>query len=124
MYELVILQAKQASKYFLEEEQKEFLLGTFQTNQKPYIKKVNYRNGGTYQGQWLGGFRHGRGTMTWADGAVYEGEWNYGQAFGQGKFTHVDGDVYEGQWSNNKANGMGVYLNAKGARYEGQWKDD
>lgn len=43
-----------------------------------------------------GGFRDGKGTMTWADGAKYEGDWKMGYACGQGKFLHVDGDVYEG----------------------------
>ena len=49
-----------------------------------------------------GGFRDGRGTMTWPDGAKYEGEWKIGYACGSGAFFHADGDIYDGQWNNNK----------------------
>ena len=44
--------------------------------------------GAKYEGQWLGGFRHGKGRMKFADGAVYEGDWYLGHALGEGKFTH------------------------------------
>ena len=44
-------------------------------------------SGATYEGQWLGGFRHGRGTMHFRDGATYEGTWYLGRAHGYGKFT-------------------------------------
>ena len=44
-------------------------------------------SGATYSGQWLGGFRHGKGKITFTDGAVYEGDWNLGHAQGEGKFT-------------------------------------
>jgi hypothetical protein len=53
-------------------------------------------SGATYKGEWLGGFRHGRGTMRWSDGAVYEGEWYLGRSWGKGKFTHTKGEIYEG----------------------------
>lgn len=26
-----------------------------------------------YSGEWIGGMRHGTGTMTWSDGAIYQG---------------------------------------------------
>ena len=29
----------------------------------------------TYDGEWLGGFRHGQGTMIFADGTTYQGSW-------------------------------------------------
>jgi hypothetical protein len=65
------------------------------------IKKVyTYSRGGVYDGYWLGGFRDGRGTMTWPDGAVYRGFWSYGYPSGEGKFTYPDSDVYDGQWTN------------------------
>ena len=57
-----------------------------------------YKNGGVYEGQWLGGFRHGQGKMTWSDSASYEGNWEYGKPKGFGRFTHIDGEVFEGEW--------------------------
>lgn len=60
--------------------------------------KFSYPSGAYYKGEWLGGFRHGTGSMTWPDGAQYQGSWSYGFPFGFGKFTHTDGDSYSGEW--------------------------
>ena len=32
------------------------------------IRDHEYTSGANYSGEWLGGFRHGKGTMTWKDG--------------------------------------------------------
>lgn len=55
---------------------------------KPYL----YKTGAKYTGEWLGGFRHGFGTMEWPDGASYQGQWLQGKAEGYGRFLHVNGD--------------------------------
>ena len=34
------------------------------------------RSGNTYEGEWDGNLRHGRGCMTWTDGTRYEGFWH------------------------------------------------
>ena len=57
----------------------------------PSEKRVNkqeyrYKTGGRYTGQWKGGFRDGKGRMTWLDGSSYDGEWQLGYAHGKGKF--------------------------------------
>ena len=49
-----------------------------------------------YSGHWLGGFRHGRGRITYPGGEVFEGEWHYGVPFGAGSFTHADGETFTG----------------------------
>ena len=113
-----------SSKYFTQEEAKETVGGEFQHLEGVQTRDHTYTSGSVYSGQWLGGLRHGNGTMKWADGARYEGEWSYNMASGKGKFFHVGGDIYDGKWANNKANGYGTYMNTKGARYEGMWKDD
>lgn len=88
-------------------------------------KEHKYRSSGAhYQGEWLGGFRHGRGKMVWADGAQFEGQWVLGRAFGHGVFTHTKGEVYDGLWSYDKAHGRGLYIHSNGARYEGYWYQD
>lgn len=53
-------------------------------------------SGAIYSGEWLGGFRHGNGVMTWDDGARFEGNWILGRAYGKGTFTHTKGEVYDG----------------------------
>ena len=57
---------------------------------------VQFKNGATYEGQWLGTMKHGHGTQKWKDGAKYVGQWKFNKACGQGKFWHVDGDIFEG----------------------------
>lgn len=86
--------------YFKREE----LFETIQNNAQKYdpslpldnTRYVYQSTGAVFLGQMRGGFRDGKGTMTWADGAKYEGEWKMGYACGNGKFLHADGDVYEG----------------------------
>jgi hypothetical protein len=36
-------------------------------------KNYTYKSGANYNGEWKGGFRHGKGTMNYVDGAKYEG---------------------------------------------------
>lgn len=61
-----------ASKYFTDEEARETLHGYY--NPKKLLTKMyKYKSGAVYSGEWLGGFRHGQGTMKWPDGGVYEG---------------------------------------------------
>jgi hypothetical protein len=54
------------------------LSGRFRTNAKIIFKEYTYKSGAKYKGEWLGGFRHGKGTMTWPDSASYEGDWVLG----------------------------------------------
>lgn len=63
-------------------------------------ESYKYKAGGIYVGQWLGGFRHGNGTMTWPDNSSYTGNWSYGYPCGQGVFKYFDNDTYKGKWSN------------------------
>jgi hypothetical protein len=85
-----------ATKYFTVDENRETLSKTkiYNPRAKPVVKNHSYKTGSSYQGEWLGGFRHGKGTMVWQDGAKYEGEWNLGYANGNGTFYHIDGDKY------------------------------
>lgn len=70
-------------KYFLDEEFRETVSKLRRFNPKGQIANKEYQykcSGAKYYGEWLGGFRHGKGVMQWADGARYEGEWNLGKA--------------------------------------------
>ena len=53
-------------------------------------KTIDYVDSGAqYTGQWLQGFRHGRGEIKFWDGSTYVGDWYLGYACGYGKFTHA-----------------------------------
>ena len=77
---------KRETKYFTREEIFETLSNSNHINYLHHLlerklrlkaqridKKYQYNDGSIYKGQWLGGFRDGKGRMEWKDGATYEG---------------------------------------------------
>lgn len=95
--------------------------------------------GGEYDGEWLAGLRHGKGTLTegttitkgrWAagelqanephhvsctfdDGAQYRGGWMAGKQHGRGRLVQQDGDWLEGYF---EAGELAPERRAHGAR--------
>lgn len=53
------------------------------------------KDGTHYEGQWHEDFKHGIGTMRFANGDVYKGSWQNGLMHGQGKMFFSDGSKYE-----------------------------
>ena len=91
-----------------------------------FYKKTNfnykYKSRAEYTGDWVGGFRHGNGTMVWPEGIKYEGKWSLGQAEGQGKLTYPSGQYLIGNFMYNKLNGYGeIHDLEKGYEYKGNW---
>lgn len=66
----------------------------------------------TYDGEWLGGFRHGRGTMIFSDGTTYEGQWQLGVAHGHGRLEVMNGTIYDGEWAFSRAYGKGKLIDS------------
>ncbi|XP_053413758.1 radial spoke head 10 homolog B [Nycticebus coucang] len=54
-----------------------------------------------YIGEFVNGYRHGRGKFYYASGAMYEGEWVSNKKHGMGRLTFKNGRVYEGRFSND-----------------------
>ena len=86
--------------YFSREEIYETLTPGKKLNSEMVKRSYSYKSGASYSGQWIGGFRHGKGIMIWSDGSEFIGEWNFGIPAGYGKFIHHDGEFYEGNWTN------------------------
>ena len=79
----------------------------------------------TYNGEWLGGFRHGKGTMIFSDGTTYEGQWQLGLAHGQGRLEVMNGTLYEGEWSFSRAYGQGRLIDSEdNTQYVGDFERD
>jgi hypothetical protein len=117
--------ATKKSKYFRINESKETINPKNQLATKIVTKDHTYTTGAIYSGEWLGGLRHGCGSMKWPDGAQYHGQWSYNAAHGTGTFTFADGDQYCGNWRNNMCHGQGSYLNSKNTgKFSGNWLDD
>ena len=63
-------------------------------------------NGTVYEGDFVKGKWHGKGTIVWGDstkwaGERYEGEWVEGRRTGQGTYTDAKGNVFKGRWEKN-----------------------
>lgn len=80
----------------------------------------------TYEGQWKQDHRHGKGKQTWEDGRVYAGQFADGKfhGFGRMEWTTPQGLMaYEGDYVDDVKHGHGKYLWPDGRVYDGQWVD-
>ncbi len=86
---------KSGSKYY----------GQVNSNQDRHgYGKYVHRGGGTYEGYWQNGFKHGEGKFWNRNGILYyEGYWECGEPHGQGKiFNNKSNLVYEGEIKNGR----------------------
>ena len=73
----------------------------------------------------------GNGFFYWLEGKIYEGDWVGGKRHGKGKYfwpNGPNGKVYQGDFKNDKCVGQGVLyypdgLLTDGKRFEGTWKE-
>ena len=87
--------------------------------------KCQYASGGgTYEGGWMDGKRHGHGVQRWADGSEYFGDWKNDKRDGKGKQTYKGGAKYAGYWKDDNRCGYGQITYPDGEEYMGNWKDD
>jgi L1 cell adhesion molecule like protein len=87
--------------------------------------EYKYKNGSVYNGNWLGGFRHGKGKMIWIDGTFYEGDWFYGHAEGDGCLYFNNGSYLKGDFRYNKLNGKGeCFQSDLNYKYEGEFMNN
>ncbi|KAL4494046.1 hypothetical protein ABPG72_016002 [Tetrahymena utriculariae] len=75
-----------------------------------------------YEGEWLKGKRHGKGTFYDEDGSIYEGEWKDDQMTGKGRLILKDGQQYEGDLVNGIFDGKGYLKYQNGQDYIGEFK--
>ena len=80
-----------------------------------------YANGEIYSGYWVNGIKEGLGTMTFLNGDEYLGNWKEDKLCGEGKMTFANKDYYEGFWEDNKQHGEGKMDYADGSTYVGGW---
>ena len=89
--------------------------GTFNQNQGAVI----------YEGQWLKGFRHGKGILKHKSGTCYTGDFENGKKKGKGKIVYDNDNYYEGDWDKDQKNGFGtMFWKTTGEKYVGEWKDN
>jgi TPR repeat protein len=91
---------------------------------KNAIQRIEYSDGGVYEGKIVNNQRHGWGKYTFPSGSVFEGEWVNGMRTGYGKYTWANGNVYTGNFVNDNKSGRGTFRWATGDEYSGDWKND
>lgn len=96
---------------------------TVATRQPLRLNSVRFLNGSIYSGEWLGGKRHGQGTLIWADGGRYDGEWRENCSWGFGRLAYNDHESYEGEFVRNNREGKGRMIGGL-STYEGEWRND
>lgn len=80
-----------------------------------------YANGEIYSGYWVNGIREGIGTMIFQNGDEYLGNWKEDKFSGDGKMTYANKDFYEGGWEEGKQHGEGTMTYTAGGSYKGGW---
>jgi len=82
-----------------------------------------YADGSKYQGAFVAGRRHGKGSLVDKSGILlYAGYWKYDRRDGEGTGQDLDGNSYTGNWRADKYHGTGT-LKMKEIEYSGDWVD-
>jgi len=77
--------------------------------------------GNTYEGQWKGDEKNGKGTEVWPDGSCYVGDFTANLRHGIGRYKTGVGAVYDGHFEEDKMHGYGHYTFVDGHTYQGEW---
>ena len=85
--------------------------------------KWTYTDKTTYEGEWVGTKKHGKGIEIWPNGYIYKGEFKNSEWSGQGILTFPNGATYEGEWANGFMNGKGTFTWSDGKQKTGVWKN-
>ncbi|NXK70466.1 AL2CL protein, partial [Sylvietta virens] len=87
--------------------------------------------GATYEGEWLWGKPHGKGTLKWRDGRNHVGDFQegleHGLEFHPSSCRYGNDLVYKGYFKDNVRQGFGILENFSAERpfkYTGHWEKD
>ena len=123
--------------------------GTFDEKGRPSGSHGHYlwaADGQEYKGDFIEGYRHGKGVLTWPNGSVYQGSFvrnvrtgpaiyhapggivyhgsfQQGVYHGYGEYQGPDKSVFRGTFDNGKPHGHGVLVNQNGdIVHDGEWE--
>lgn len=83
---------------------------------------VEEPNGDRYEGEFLYGRRHGKGTYTFKKGDRYTGQFKDDGIEGSGVYVWTNGDEYTGEFTAGRADGYGRYRYRNGDVYTGEFR--
>lgn len=99
----------------------DWLGGEFHTEEKAIFSRPD---GSQYEGSFVMGLKHGRGTQIYPDMSTYEGEWAKGYEHGHGKRKYADGSIFEGRYRFGRRDGPGIFISADGVAEKGNFRDN
>jgi hypothetical protein len=95
--------------------------GQFENGMKK-MGTYEYKNGDSFEGNFVKNLRTGFGVYTYKNGDQFRGEFvEDHKVFG--KYTYANGNEYEGGVVENQPNGYGILKEADGKIIEGEWKN-
>ncbi|CAK6972793.1 ankyrin repeat and MYND domain-containing protein 1 [Scomber scombrus] len=81
-------------------------------------------DGSKYEGEFVNGFKHGRGRYTWKNGEYYEGSFYKDYRHGDGVYCWPTGHRFIGKFYLNRKEGYGRQLFPDGATFQGLYHAD
>ncbi|XP_031138193.1 ankyrin repeat and MYND domain-containing protein 1 isoform X2 [Sander lucioperca] len=81
-------------------------------------------DGSRYEGEFVNGFKHGRGRYTWKNGEFYEGSFYKDYRHGDGLYCWPIGHKFTGKFYLNRKEGYGQQLFPDGAIFQGLYHAD
>jgi len=97
-------------------------VGSFHEGRQTGNGVLFWKDGATYEGEFLNGRRHGRGKQV--EGPVtHEGEWVEGEMTGTGSSMCSDGTMYQGDYLKGDWHGKGNITWPDGFNYNGEWEN-
>lgn len=75
------------------------------------------KDGRIYQGEWMNGLMHGKGTLFGPNAMRYDGSFKCGKKHGEGTLKYEDGRIYRGQFADGKPHGKGEMTGTFGEKY-------
>ena len=84
--------------------------------------KYIYSNNSSYEGHFLKGNQHGKGSLIFKEGH-YIGSFKKNKKDGEGRLSYNSGERYIGQFKSNTFYGKGKFVYANGDVYKGHWQD-
>ena len=95
--------------------------GCIQGDCQNQISIYVWESGDIYEGGFVDGLFHGKGTILYSDGSSYVGEFKDGKRNGQGTQTFSDGSSYVGEYKVGEKHGQGTYTFKSGKVRKGKW---
>jgi 1-phosphatidylinositol-4-phosphate 5-kinase len=97
--------------------------GEYRAGRPSGIGKYTWKGGVTYEGEFLEGYRHGKGVIKAEKYVKFEGIFVGERPSGKGELKYENGDSFSGEFKDGEKNGYGVIrFKSEHRTVVGMWK--